>query len=138
VNILLQYKTLAFWAFWIALAVWTWLLVEPSPVPESIHNLLSIYELLPFLAAKSLHVFGYAFLTIVLGIWIRPTRPVQTFAIALLMAHGLASEITQTFVPNRSGMARDVIIDWLGILLGVRISRTMWQPIFGKRPDSWK
>ncbi len=133
VNLLLQYKTHVFWCFWLTLAIWTWLLVEPSPVPESIYNLLSIHELLPFLAAKTLHAVGYACLTIALGVWIRPTRSVQTFAIALLMAHGLASEIIQTFVPNRTGLARDVIIDWFGIAWGVRISRAIWQPILGKK-----
>src|SRR5581483_9232362 len=46
------------------LAVWTWKLLEPSPVPESLKlSLASVWDLLPFLAAKCLHAGGYALLT---------------------------------------------------------------------------
>ena len=53
--------------FWPALAVWTWKLVEPNPVPEVVGDWLDAPG--QFLIAKSLHFSGYAYLAITLGIW---------------------------------------------------------------------
>ena len=47
-----------------ALAVWTWKLLEPNPVPEPVLSFLSVWDFLPYLAAKTLHAGGYAFLTV--------------------------------------------------------------------------
>lgn len=106
-------------AFAAALAVWTWKLLEPHPVPESwLGDLRSWAELLPFLLAKALHCGGYAFLAVLALVWPPPRwRPI---VIACLMAHGVATEVLQELLPfNRTGRVADVAIDWAGIAAGV-------------------
>jgi len=99
------------------LVLWTWKLLEPQPVPEELRDGLERAGL-SFLAAKTLHASGYAFLT-VLAVSLPVPRRWNWFLVGLLAWHGVATEIGQTFVPNRTGRVRDVLIDWLGIGLGL-------------------
>ncbi len=98
------------------LSVWTWKLLEPSPVPE--HLARRLQPEWKFILAKCLHCGGYATLT-----FLATTLPVSRFwcrcFVLLLALHGAGTEIGQTFIPNRTGTVRDVIIDWIGIALGV-------------------
>lgn len=121
-------RTLGHLLFWPALAVWTWKLVEPNPVPESILDWLEIFK---YIAAKTLHLLGYAYLTVALGMWVPRRRRPLMLALSLMLLHGLATEIAQTLVPNRSGRALDVLIDWTGVALGVLIGWRWWRPLFG-------
>lgn len=114
------------------LALWTWKLVEPRPLPESIDDLFSGYGMLKFVAAKTLHAMAYAFLTVLAGFALRPRRPLLAFALALLMLHAVLTEVIQTMVPNRSGKASDVLIDWFGITLGLLTARSKWRLLWGK------
>ena len=98
------------------LGLWTWKLVEPNPVPEQLARRLSGDE--RFAAAKALHAGGYAFLT-VLAVALPVPNYWRWFLAGLLALHGVATEVAQTFVPNRFGSVRDVLIDWAGVLLGV-------------------
>ncbi len=102
--------------FSIVLVLWTWKLLEPSPVPVEISEGLARFGL-QFAAAKSLHLFVYAILTI-LAITLPVPRRWRYFLVGLLVWHGVATEIGQRFVPNRTGSIRDVLIDWCGIALG--------------------
>lgn len=119
--------------FWPALAVWTWKLVEPNPVPEAVGDWLDAPG--KFLVAKTLHFSGYAFLTFVLAIWVPPRRRPLVLAFTLMLFHGVASELIQTMVPNRSGRAVDVMIDWAGILTGVIFGWRFWWKVLIPRPD---
>lgn len=98
------------------LGLWTWKLLDPNPVPEAVSAKLQ--SELRYVAAKCLHACAYGFLTL-----LAVTLPVPTywrwFLAALLAAHGVATEIGQTFVPGRTGTVRDVLIDWAGIGLGL-------------------
>jgi VanZ family protein len=107
-------KALHFFAFLVLLALWTWKLLEPIPVPESVTGGLSAD--LKFILAKTLHAVVYAILTI-LGITL--TQRWKWWLVGFLLLHGVGTEIGQTFVPNRSGSVRDVLIDWVGIGCGV-------------------
>ena len=100
------------------LALWTWKLLEPNPVPEQMREFLSFWEWLPFLLAKSLHMGGYAFLTFLALIWV-PTRRGKLLAVAFMVLHGIGTEIGQTYVPNRYGSVKDVVIDSTGISIAV-------------------
>ena len=108
-------------AFLVFLALWTWKLLEPHPVPEAVTSGLAAWE--KFALAKSLHVCAYAFLT-VLGGTISPRWTWR--AVGLLMLHGVGTEIGQTFVPHRTGTVTDVLIDWAGIGAGVVVTR-VWR-----------
>lgn len=122
-------RWLAHLLFWPPLALWTWKLVQPQPVPEAVLELLSWSEWAHFLAAKSLHLLGNTYLTVVLGVWVPRRRAPLVLAFTLMLAHGMATEIIQTFVPHRTGMARDVLIDWAGVWLGVLIGWRWWRPL---------
>lgn len=98
------------------LGLWTWKLLEPNPVPESLHE--EIPTDLKFIAAKVLHAGAYAFLT-VLAAYLPVRRPYFWAVVAVLAGHGAATEFGQTLVPNRHGTVRDVVIDWAGIGLGL-------------------
>ncbi len=119
---------MAWAAFAPALAVWTWKLLEPNPVPERLHSLISLADWLPFLLAKCLHLGGYAFLAALL--WAAAPRGWRWAAVAFLLLHGVGSEVGQTFVPNRSGNVRDVVIDWCGIAAGVVFARALAGRLF--------
>lgn len=101
------------------ISLWTWKLLEPYPVPEELREGLASAGL-DFAAAKTLHAIGYAFLTVLAG-----TLPIarlwRHWLIGLLVLHGVATEIGQTFVPNRTGRAADVFIDWGGVLMGTLV-----------------
>lgn len=101
------------------LAVWTWKLLEPNPVPPSLA--LGDWQ---FWVAKALHLGAYAALAL-----LAVTLPGRRYLVALLVLHGAATEIGQTFVPNRSGSVRDVLIDWVGVGLGV----LAWRALVGAR-----
>ena len=109
-------RTAAAATFAVALALWTWKLLDPHPVPEDVRAALGVWDWLPFLAAKSLHMGGYAFLAVTGQLAVR--REYRPIVAGLLIAHGIATEIGQTYVPNRSGNARDVLIDAAGIAAG--------------------
>ncbi len=106
-------QLLVFLAF---LSLWTWKLLEPIPVPPEVTGGLS--REVKFALAKTLHVCGYAFLTLLAA-----TLPVahrwHIFLVVLLLVHGIASEIGQSFIPNRTCKTTDVLLDWFGIVLGV-------------------
>lgn len=105
--------------FAVALAVWTWKLLEPHPVPDTwLGDLRSWAELLPFLLAKALHCGGYAFLAALAMVWAPPRW--RRVAVGCVMAHGVATEVLQELLPfNRTGRVADVAIDWTGVVLGV-------------------
>ena len=103
--------------FLVLLGLWTWKLLEPHPVPEGIREGLEKAGL-SFIAAKTLHAAGYAFLT-VLAFTLPVPRRWKWIIVGFLVLHGVGTEIGQTFVPSRTGRVRDVLIDWLGIGLGL-------------------
>jgi VanZ family protein len=102
--------------FLIFLALWTWKLLEPVPVPPRVTGGLSAE--VKFALAKILHVAGYAFLT-VLAVTLPVSRLGRWFLVLLLVAHGAATEFGQTFIPNRTGKFSDALLDWTGVAVGV-------------------
>jgi hypothetical protein len=121
-------KALPFVVFAVFLGLWTWKLLEPSPVPESVTAGWSLSR--KFVAAKVLHVCGYGFLTL-LAAWLPVRRPYFWAAVGLLMLHGIGTEIGQNYVKNRHGSARDVGFDWLGIALALGMLYLIRRPSSG-------
>ena len=104
------------------LVVWTWKLLEPNPVPEPVLNILSVWDFLPYLAAKLLHGGGYAFLTVLA--WVVVPNRWRWAAVGFLLLHGAGSELLQHVMPfNRTGKLTDVLIDWVGVAVGVLAAR---------------
>jgi hypothetical protein len=106
--------------FAVVLGVWTWKLLEPSPVPEQV--LRGIPTDWKFWLSKALHVGAYAFLTL-LARWLPLRRMYFWWVVGFLAVHAIGTEIGQTYVPNRHGSAMDVAIDWAGIGTGLLVLR---------------
>lgn len=100
------------------LLLWTWKLLDPHPVPDPMRDFLSYWDWLPFVLAKCLHTGCYAFLTALALIWVT-TRRGKVIAVGFMLLHGVGTEIGQTYVPNRVGSVKDVLIDSTGVALGV-------------------
>jgi VanZ family protein len=108
--------TVPFAAFLLFLGLWTWKLLEPFPVPEAVADQIPLN--LKTGLAKSLHAGAYAFLT-VLAAFLPIRRPYFWAVVAVLLLHGVGTEIGQTYIPSRHGCVQDVLIDWTGIGLGL-------------------
>jgi hypothetical protein len=114
-------KVLPFAVFAVFLGVWTWKLLEPNPVPEPV--LSGIPTDWKFWLFKAVHLGGYAFLT-VLAAWLPIRRPFFWAIVVFLALHGAASEFLQWYLElGRHGCVRDVVIDWVGIGIGLGVLR---------------
>jgi VanZ family protein len=107
----------------LCIALWTTALLTIFPMhvgravmPEAFH----------FPAAKFLHVSAYAFLTVYLK-WL-PLRRGRWLLLAFLSLHAFGTEFCQQFVPGRHGVLSDVLIDHLGLALGMILTRKCWLP----------
>ncbi len=71
----------------------------------------SIYALLGFLLYLLMRV----------GYWVKPWKSVNGALVTSLL-YAISDEVHQLFVPGRSGMARDVCIDFAGAIVGVVVA----------------
>lgn len=126
----LQSNVFRWSVWWLFLAILTWALCSPDPAKAA-------QDLLPsemtFTASKSVHVFSYAFMA-VLVVWL-PATPGQRLALWVLLAlHGAVTEYIQTFVPGRFGSVGDVLIDLSGLCLGLALARYLLRRRSGTEP----
>jgi len=112
------------WAFWAVLAVvWTILLVLPMPAEGNWP--LRITHSLKFYVGKSFHVGAYMLLTVLAG-WLQPRLRWRLVLLFFLMTHAAATEWVQLHVSNRTGTIQDVILDHIGIAVGLALSWKWW------------
>jgi hypothetical protein len=113
------------WAMWIVLtAVWTIMLV--MPVPEDDRWPLPTMHGAKYYLGKSLHFGVYALLTVLAG-WLHPRFRWRLLLLFFLMAHAGLTEWLQLRVSsNRTGTVDDVVLDHIGIALGLAVSWKWW------------
>lgn len=109
---------LPFLVFLGALGLWTYELLVDNPVPESVSS--AIPGEWKFYLAKGLHISAYASLTL-LAAWLPVHRKGYGFIVVGLLLHGIGTEVGQTFTAKRQGSVQDVVLDWIGILIGLII-----------------
>jgi VanZ family protein len=99
------------------LAFVSWALLSPMPFATLRHTPLSV---LRTVSDVLLHCGAYGLLSFVCGLAVTDKRNAgaRRILLALLIAHGLFSELLQTIVPNRSGDALDGIANMIGIAIG--------------------
>jgi VanZ family protein len=109
-------KALRWSLFGLTLAVWTGVLLSPKAplaVAVVVHDSTA-----KFWVAKTAHVCGYAVLSILVGCL--PVGRRQRIGWWLfLVVHGGLTEYLQQFVPGRYPALRDVVLDTVGIMLGL-------------------
>jgi VanZ family protein len=112
------------WVVWLALlAAWTVALLTTHPVRLG-KEVLPEAALFPL--GKGLHVSVYAALTALLG-WLPVGPRWHWLLLGGLLLHGAATEYLQTFVEGRNGSVHDVVLDWLGVALGLAVSWRWWR-----------
>jgi VanZ family protein len=99
--------------------VWRWLLALAMLV-------LLVLSLAPLSADlpstgwdKGNHALGFAVLGL-LGQWAWPGR--TAIVLTTLLAYGGLIELLQSFTPDRSAEAVDLLADWVGLLLGAGLA----------------
>lgn len=80
-----------------------------------------------FVFKKSGHIFVYTVLAIIWILTLEKNKYMNSFLYSF--AYAFTDEIHQIFVPNRTGLLRDVYIDSLGILAGLLLFNfySKWQ-----------
>lgn len=93
-------------AFWLPLAICTYLALTPSP-PDAVFRVSDVI----------LHAFAFFYLTFALGLAMRaPRLPV----VALwMLGYGMFIELVQSFEPARSAELKDLLVDAAGIAVGL-------------------
>jgi VanZ family protein len=82
-------------------------------------------------ASKCLHIFVYGFLTVFVA-WL-PLRRWRWLLFAFLSLHTAATEYCQQFIPGRTGMMSDVVLDHVGLLFGLALTWKRWVPHSARR-----
>ncbi|MCZ6617297.1 MAG: VanZ family protein [Gammaproteobacteria bacterium] len=93
----------AFWLPWVAC---TYLAFAPSP-PDTVFRISDVV----------LHGMAFSYLTFALGLAHRSGNWVGT--VAWMVAYGAAIELVQSFEPQRSAELKDMLVDVVGIGIGV-------------------
>ncbi len=103
-------------------AIWTTSLLTPHPVYLADAVLPKEHAVYAF---KTLHVAGYAVLTILTGL-LKVPLSWRWLLVCFLSLHALGTEFFQTFVPERYPSWTDVGWDHIGIVLGLILSWGWW------------
>jgi VanZ family protein len=118
------------WVIWLLFVLaWSTALLVPDPVGFVFGHgdgSLDIPDDVKFLMAKSLHVTAYALAAILTGSLHAPGRW-RWVLLAFWSLHACGTEIGQLFVPTRTGSVRDVVLDHVGLLIGLALSWRWWR-----------
>jgi VanZ family protein len=106
----------------VLLVLWTAALLRPEPVQLADAVLPQHVE---FPVSKLLHVGAYATLA-ALVMLLRPLGRGRWLLLAVLSLHGMGTEYLQQFVELRGPSVRDVVLDHIGIMLGVIVAWKGW------------
>ena len=104
---------------------WTTLLVIPFPAPGQ-WPLFDPPVSNKTLLGKAGHVLAYALMT-VLTAWLRLGFRTRLLFLFFLMAHAVTTEWVQLHLSGRTGTVDDVVLNQLGILLGLVVSWKWWR-----------
>ena len=113
------------WAVW-CLGVVVWTVALTTTFPVHIKEALLPVDPAGIPVAKVLHVTAYAFLATFAG-YLRPKGNWRWLILLLLLEHGVLTEWGQNFVDKRTSSVNDILIDHIGVALGVALSWPWWK-----------
>ena len=108
--------------FWLPLALCTYLALVPEPPEHAVFRLGDVV----------LHGFAFTVLTVALQLAYgleRRGRRGLTIAFFAMLAYGVALELAQGFIPERSAELKDLWVDVIGILLGLGLGSFLVPPL---------
>ena len=115
------------WLVWLGFVLaWTMGLLTSYPIKFGTAVLPLV---ITFLAAKGLHVAAYALWVVLTGL-LRFSIRFRWGLLAFIALHALATEFLQQLVRYRHPSWRDVVLDFLGISLGMTLSWQKWRASF--------
>lgn len=134
----MKYKNILWW-----LPVILWMIfilslssdtgIESKDKSDAVLNFLNINHeayikyIISFIIRKSAHVFNYSILSILTFFAIKKTlivsylKKIIVYAYLICFVFAIIDEIFQTYIPGRGGQFQDVLIDSLGIIIGIYI-----------------
>jgi VanZ family protein len=112
-----KYKEQIF--FLIVAALWGYLIFYLSSVPDLASGLPSMYD---FIFRKMAHVCVFMVLTYLIASSLdKDSRAYLLFVIVIVVFYAFVDEFHQTGVVNRHGSPIDIMVDSMGVYLGIRI-----------------
>lgn len=113
------------WIFWVGgFLLWTTALLIPVPSvsPLEINN----YRIdLKFVLGKTLHLSVYAALTFLSGM-LKVSSRYRWLLMFFLMGHASLTEFLQSLESERTGQLTDVLLNQIGICVGMLLSWRWW------------
>jgi len=108
--------------FLLLAALWGYFIFYLSDTPDLASNLPYRYD---FILRKLAHVFVFMVLTYLVAASLdSKQRHYLLFVIIVAIAYAFIDELHQTFVQGRVGSSRDVLVDSVGVFLGVLLYKT--------------
>jgi VanZ family protein len=106
------------WTLWVLFAVaWTAGLLSAAPI--QVRNEV-MAEQFHVSVGKSLHLAAYG-----VFVYLSGRLPPRRLLLALVVLHAPLTEYLQQFV-GRTASVLDVLVDWLGVAVGVILTRSRW------------
>jgi VanZ family protein len=112
------------WLVWLVyVAALSAALLAPVPSAEPLSAELGVDVNL--YVSKTVHVVAYALLAALAG-WVRAPVRWRWLLAFVVAGHGTLMELFQSLTPHRSGALADVVLDQLGVGLGLLLSWKWW------------
>ncbi len=112
------------------------IMVKDNKVMKNILNKLYDSKGASFIIRKSAHMISYGLLASLLFIAIYSHREYISvsfkYAFAISLLYAVSDEIHQYFVPGRACMLQDVLIDCIGMLIGLTLISMLYKFIINK------
>jgi len=103
--------------FLLLAALWGYLIFYLSATPDLSSGLPYKYD---FVLRKLAHIFVFTILTyLVASSMDSQHRAYLLFVIIAAIVYAFVDELHQTFVPGRVGSGRDILVDSIGVYLGI-------------------
>ena len=109
-------------AFWIPLAACTWFALMPDPPDNPVFRLSDIV----------LHAtaFIYLSLSLILAQLHGLRAPAYLRTLFFMFGYGVLLEVIQSFIPERSAELKDLLVDVVGIGIGLLLARWLARPVY--------
>lgn len=112
-------KNKANFKFLLLAIIWAGIIYSLSSIPDLKSNFDSTVD---FILRKGAHIFAYLVLSYLLAkVFDQNTKIYLGFVAVVSILYAMSDEIHQLSVAHRSGSPRDILIDSVGVFLGILV-----------------